>query len=125
MYLSTGIASRIDTSVFDPLRDDQLEHQTEIDKEWETLMVSGPIVVGYLGNLMVLASKKDFPFQAPNGYIYRYIRLDRIVFTLFYLNFYINLFLDIQIRFVLHLLKYPPTCIMLLWELILLWIKFN
>ncbi|UJR36843.1 hypothetical protein I4U23_029556 [Adineta vaga] len=69
-----GVKLRVDTSVFDPLRDDQLKHQTEIDKEWETLMVSGPIVVGYMGNLMVLASKKDFPFQAPVGYVYRYIR---------------------------------------------------
>lgn len=69
-----GIASRVDTSIFDPLRDNQLKHQDEIDKEWETLMVSGPIVVGYMGNLMVLASKRDFPFQAPVGYIYRHIR---------------------------------------------------
>jgi hypothetical protein len=65
--------SRVDTSIFDPLRDDQLKHQTEIDKVWESLMVSGPIVVGYMGNLMVLASKRDFPFQAPVEYVYRYI----------------------------------------------------
>ncbi|CAF1133280.1 unnamed protein product [Adineta steineri] len=69
-----GIQLRVDTSVFDPLRDDQLIHQTDIDKEWETLMVSGPIVVGYMGNLMVIASKRDFPFHAPSGYVYRYIR---------------------------------------------------
>ncbi len=74
MYLSTGTA-RVDTSIFDSLRDNQLVHQTDIDKEWETLMVSGPIVVGYMGNLMVLASKQDFPFRAPDGYVYRYIRL--------------------------------------------------
>jgi hypothetical protein len=50
-------------------------------------MVSGPIVVGYMGNLMVLASKKDFPFHAPEGYTYRYIRLDRIESHGFYLIF--------------------------------------
>jgi hypothetical protein len=50
-------------------------------------MVSGPIVVGYMGNLMVLASKKDFPFQTPEGYTYRYIRLDRIESHGFYLIF--------------------------------------
>ena len=37
-------------------------------------MVAGPIVVGYMGNLMVLASKKDFPFQVDPGYVFRYIR---------------------------------------------------
>jgi hypothetical protein len=70
--------SRVDTSVFDSLRDDQLINQPEIDKEWESLMVSGPMAVGYMGNLMVLASKRDFPFQAPPGYTYRYIRLNKI-----------------------------------------------
>ncbi|CAF1063133.1 unnamed protein product [Rotaria sordida] len=37
-------------------------------------MVSGPIVVNYMGNLMVLASKDDFAFQSPPGYVYRFIR---------------------------------------------------
>ncbi|CAF3715450.1 unnamed protein product [Rotaria sp. Silwood1] len=69
-----GVALRVDNSIFDHLRDDQLKQQTEIDKEWETLMISAPIIVGYMGNLMVLASKRDFPFQAPLGYVYRYIR---------------------------------------------------
>ena len=72
--LSIAAPFRVDTAVFDQLRDDQLKQQDDIDKEWETLMVSGPIVVGYMGNLMVLASKKDFPFRAPTGYVYRYIR---------------------------------------------------
>jgi hypothetical protein len=65
-------------------------------------MVSGPIVVGYMGNLMVLASKRDFPFQAPDGYTYRYIRLDRIVFPALQLIFYMHLFIDIQIHSVQH-----------------------
>jgi len=90
MYLSLGTAA-VDASIFDPLRDNQLTHQTEIDKEWENLMVSGPIVVGYMSNLMVLANKKDFPFRVPAGYIYRYIRLNEILFVLLYLIFYINL----------------------------------
>jgi hypothetical protein len=32
------------------------------------------MVVGYMGNLMVLASKRDFPFQTPDGYTYQYIK---------------------------------------------------
>jgi hypothetical protein len=92
MYPSIGVVIRVDTSVFDPLRDDQLKHQFEIDKEWETLIVSGPIVVGYMGNLMVLASKPDFPFQAPDGYTYRYIRLNRIIFNSFYLTLNVLIF---------------------------------
>ncbi|CAF1326597.1 unnamed protein product [Rotaria sp. Silwood1] len=68
------VVLRVDNRIFDPLRDEQLKQQTEIDKEWETLMVSGPIVVCYMSNLMVLASKRDFSFQAPLDYVYRYIR---------------------------------------------------
>lgn len=70
----SGIAPRIDTSVFNSLRDDQLLYQDETDKEWQSLMVAGPIVVDYMGNLMVLASKKDFPFRVDAGYVFRYIR---------------------------------------------------
>ncbi len=89
MYLSIGIRSLVDTSIFDPLRDDQVKQQTEIDKEWESLMVSGPIVVGYMSTLMVIASKIDFPFQVPNGYVFRYIRLHRILFALLY-SYFLN-----------------------------------
>ena len=32
----------------------------------------------YMGNLMVISSKKDFAFEAPDGYVYRYIRLNSI-----------------------------------------------
>jgi hypothetical protein len=34
-------------------RMDQVVAQAEIDENWESLMVAGPIVVNYLGNLMV------------------------------------------------------------------------
>ncbi len=37
-------------------------------------MVSGPMIVNYVGNLMVLASKRDFPLIAPANYVFRYIR---------------------------------------------------
>lgn len=37
-------------------------------------MVSAPMVLNYLGNIMVLASKRDFPFVAPPNYVFRYIR---------------------------------------------------
>ncbi|CAF1061905.1 unnamed protein product [Rotaria sordida] len=71
---TSGVALRVENSIFDTLRDDQLKQQTEIDKEWEILMVSGPIIIRYMGNLMVIASKRDFSLQAPLDYVYRYIR---------------------------------------------------
>ena len=37
-------------------------------------MVAGPMALAYMSNLMVLASKKDFPFQVDPGYVFRYIR---------------------------------------------------
>ncbi|CAF1487565.1 unnamed protein product, partial [Rotaria sordida] len=69
---TSGVALRVENSIFDTLRDDQLKQQTEIDKEWEILMVSGPIVIRYMSNLMIIASKRDFSLQVPLGYVYRY-----------------------------------------------------
>lgn len=78
----TGSAAPVDTSIFDPLRDAQLERQAEIDKEWETLMVSGPLVVEYIGTLMAIASNKDFAFRPPSsGFIYQYMKCDKIAFA--------------------------------------------
>ena len=110
--LSLGASPRVDTSIFDQLRDDQLKQQDDIDKEWETLMVSGPIVVGYMGNLMVLASKKDFPFQAPTSYVYRYIRSFQITFCSMHRRIS-SLLSDIRIHFVPHWLKSRRICTML------------
>ena len=64
-----------------------------MDEDWEKFMVAGPIAVNYVGNLMVrmliflkirllnfvclqqvLASRKDFPFNTPANYQFRYIR---------------------------------------------------
>ena len=121
---SLGGPLRVDTSVFDQLRDDQLKQQDDIDKEWETLMVSGPIVVGYMGNLMVLASKKDFPFQAPTNYVYRYIR--SFQYTFCSMNRRISsLLADIRTHFVPHWLKSRRICTMLWWVRIHRWIKYN
>ena len=75
IHVSAGTTSSVSNSIFDPLRDNQLVYDSEINKEWETLMISGPIIVGYMSNLMVLSSKQDFPFKVPAGYAYQYIKL--------------------------------------------------
>ncbi|CAF1276891.1 unnamed protein product [Didymodactylos carnosus] len=55
--------------------DKQLIHQSEIDMPWQKFIVSGPVGVNLLGQLMVLSTKLDFSFRdsAPN-YTYRYVR---------------------------------------------------
>ncbi|CAF1181434.1 unnamed protein product [Didymodactylos carnosus] len=74
-----GLTVRSDSrisSVFDNTKlDDQLIGQPEIDEQWEDLVVAGPVAVNYVGHLMVLASKRDFPFEPNNSnYSYQYIR---------------------------------------------------
>jgi len=49
--------------------------QATIDKEWEVLVVSGPLSINYLASLLVISSQKDFSFVRPTpDFIYRYIR---------------------------------------------------
>jgi hypothetical protein len=55
--------------------DDQMMEQATIDKEWEALVVSGPLSINYLASLLVISSQKDFSFVRPTpDFIYRYIR---------------------------------------------------
>ncbi|CAF1593654.1 unnamed protein product, partial [Didymodactylos carnosus] len=64
--------------------DDQLIGQSEIDQQWEDLVVSGPLVINYIGNLMVIASKRDFPFKPQNvNHVYKYIRYPQSFRTTF------------------------------------------
>ena len=51
--------------IFDDKLDDQLTLQDNIDGEWVDLMTAGPLSVNYIGNLLVLASKRDFPLKRP------------------------------------------------------------
>ena len=58
----------------DSYLDRQLLAQPSIEKIWEELVVAESIVVNYIGNLMVLSSKRDFPFTLSNpNHVYQYI----------------------------------------------------
>ncbi|CAF4961865.1 unnamed protein product, partial [Rotaria sp. Silwood1] len=63
-----------DESIFDDKLDDQLAMQDKIDGEWEHLMTAGPLVVNYIGNLLVLASKRDFPLSRPPFFAFQHIK---------------------------------------------------
>jgi hypothetical protein len=59
----------------DDKEDEQLISQSGIEKTWEDLLVSGPIIVNYVGNLLVLSSRQDFPFTRPTpDYVYQHIK---------------------------------------------------
>ncbi|CAF3991419.1 unnamed protein product, partial [Rotaria sordida] len=62
-----------DDSIFDDKLDDQLAMQDKIDGEWEHLMTAGPLVVNYVANLLVLASKRDFPLSRPPFFAFQHI----------------------------------------------------
>ena len=65
---------RTSTVLNDDKVDAQIVSQSEIERTWEELLVSGPIIVNYVGNLIVLSSKQDFPFTPPTpDYIYQHI----------------------------------------------------
>jgi hypothetical protein len=55
-------------SLFDPNLDEQLMYQADIDNEWEELMAGGPTSINYMGSIMAVASKKDFPLSANYSY---------------------------------------------------------
>ncbi|CAF1458201.1 unnamed protein product, partial [Rotaria sordida] len=63
-----------DDSIFDDKLDDQLAMQDKIDGEWEHLMTAGPLVVNYISNLLVLASKRDFPLSRPPVFSFQHIK---------------------------------------------------
>ncbi|CAF1424552.1 unnamed protein product [Adineta ricciae] len=52
-----------------------LEQRSTIDSAWENLIVSGPITVNLLAQVMVLSSKRDFSFRdAVPGNIFQYVK---------------------------------------------------
>ncbi|CAF0856564.1 unnamed protein product [Adineta steineri] len=61
-------------SIFDDKLDDQLTLQDNIDGEWVYLMTAGPLTVNYISNLVVLASKRDFPLTPPPHFTFQYIK---------------------------------------------------
>ncbi|CAM4857031.1 unnamed protein product [Rotaria socialis] len=60
--------------LFDDKLDDQLALQDNIDGEWVHLMTAGPLTVNYIGNLLVLASKRDFPLTRPPQFVFQHIK---------------------------------------------------
>ncbi len=60
--------------MFDDKLDDQLTLQDNIDGEWVHLMTAGPLSVNYVGNLLVLASKRDFPLTRPPNFPFQHIK---------------------------------------------------
>ncbi|CAF3627324.1 unnamed protein product [Adineta steineri] len=62
--------------VFDDKKlDEELVLQRGIEESWEELVVAGPIAVNYIGNLMILSSKQDFPFRPSNpAHVYQHIQ---------------------------------------------------
>ncbi|CAF1133296.1 unnamed protein product [Adineta steineri] len=61
-------------SIFDDKLDDQLTLQDNIDGEWVYLMTAGPLSVNYISNLLVLASKRDFPLTPPPHFTFQHIK---------------------------------------------------
>ncbi|CAF1198861.1 unnamed protein product [Adineta steineri] len=64
------------STIFDDKKlDKELVLQRGMDESWEELVVAGPIAVNYIGNLMVLSSKHDFPFRPSNpAHVYQHIQ---------------------------------------------------
>ena len=60
-------------AIFDDKLDDQLSLQDNIDGEWVNLMTAGPLAVNYIGNLLVLSSKRDFPLVRPPQFGFNHI----------------------------------------------------
>lgn len=60
--------------MFNDNLDDQLALQDNIDGEWVHLMTAGPLSVNYIGNLLVLASKRDFPLARPPQFTFQHIK---------------------------------------------------
>ncbi|CAF4155674.1 unnamed protein product, partial [Adineta steineri] len=62
------------TTLSDLNLDTQILAQPVIEKNWEELLVAGPLVVNYISNLMILAGKRDFSFTSSNpNHVYQHI----------------------------------------------------
>ncbi|CAF4356254.1 unnamed protein product, partial [Adineta steineri] len=72
----TSLIMTSKATVFDDKKlDEELILQRGIEESWEELVVAGPIVVNYIGNLMILSSKQDFPFRPSNpAHVYQHIQ---------------------------------------------------
>ncbi|CAF1154066.1 unnamed protein product [Adineta ricciae] len=69
------IVRQSNLTVLDDRLDTRLRAQRNIDEKWEELMVAGPLIINYLGNLMVLSSQQDFGFTLPSpNYVYEFIK---------------------------------------------------
>ena len=63
------------SAIFDDKLDEELRSKADIDEEWEELLSAGPSTINYIGNLMIIASKKDFALVRPTPeYVYTSIK---------------------------------------------------
>ncbi|CAF1404942.1 unnamed protein product [Adineta ricciae] len=72
--INTSMAIRNATTSSNPNLDTQTLIQSLIEENWEELFVAGPIMVNCISNLMISASKKDFPLKSSSlNHVYQYI----------------------------------------------------
>jgi len=80
-------------NLFNPNLDEQIEHQGDIDGEWEDLMVGGPASINYMGALMAIASRKDFLLKPdfdyklvkyPNSYHFTLVQVSNDMYRALY-----------------------------------------
>ena len=63
------------SAIFDDKLDEELRSKADIDEKWEEYLSAGPTAVNYIGNLMIIASKKDFALVRPTPeYVYTSIK---------------------------------------------------
>jgi len=55
--------------------DDETAYKADIDAPWEQLLIGGPLAVNLLGQLIIIAGRKDFAFESnvPN-YQYEFMK---------------------------------------------------
>jgi hypothetical protein len=54
--------------------EDQFDQEDNRVVQWLQLLVAGPLVVNYVNNLLVHASKRDFPLTYPVNYVFQHIK---------------------------------------------------
>ncbi|CAF0808871.1 unnamed protein product [Adineta ricciae] len=63
----TGLNDLFDSSVDGPM-----QYQTETEGEWQELMADAPASINYMGAVMAIASRQDFPLK--ENFDYKYVK---------------------------------------------------
>ncbi|CAF2932497.1 unnamed protein product [Rotaria sp. Silwood2] len=58
----------LSSNLSDPMIDEQLMYASDIDAEWEEMMLGGPASINFVGAVMVVGSKKDFSLSSNFSY---------------------------------------------------------